>query len=352
MLPWKKRRGHPPADVTFKTLPSPAREASTLLAFIAGEFAGEIARLWPAPHTPFVLAPAARRHLVFLSLALQRGAEGWTAGAQFCGRALEAPLKTAIRELAPGAPPGLARALGRIGETAWTAQDYGLLLQRLADERTAKVLRHAPAIGAPHVRALSALPPALVEAGGAILRLSEDQCVLLAECYAGIERRDGARLAAEVGARWAQAPSAACVFKRVAHDLTPPAADPPHPGTERLRPIATREALADAAQRYRNCLEGRALDGWNHYYEWVGPPGAVVAIGRDHLFGWRLEEALGEGNTPIDEAQRPALEAELKGMGVHVGRSAWALQNLAREAERSAFALPPQAQAVAEAFGA
>lgn len=351
MFPWKRRKAQAQPPLTLKTT-SPSREASTLLAFIAGEFAGEVAHLWPAPHTAFLLAPAARRQLVFLSLALQRSADGWTAGASFSRQALEAPLKSAIRELAPGAPPGLARALGRIGETAWEADDYGLLLQRLADERTAKVLRHAETIAARDVRVLSTLPGSLIDAGGAILRLSEDQSALLAECFAGIERRDGPDAAAEVAARWARARSAACVFKLVETDLNPPAADPPHPGTERLRPLATREALTDAGRRYRNCLAGRVLDSWNHYYEWVGPPGAVICISRDHLFGWRLDEALAADNAAIAPDVRPLIEAELRSIGVYVGRSSWALQNLAREAAQGSFSLPTEAEAQAEAFGA
>jgi hypothetical protein len=352
MLPWKRRRDVPRADLTSKFHPaSPGREASTLLAFIAGEFADEIAHLWPAPHTAFLVAPAARRHLVFLALALQRGAEGWTAGAAFAGQALGAPLKTAIRALAPGAPAGLARALGRVGETAWSHEDYGLLLQRLADPKTAKVLRHADAISAGEVRALGSLPGALVEAGGSLLRLTEDQSALLAECYAGIVQRDGPDAAGRIAARWAQAPTAACLFKQAAADLTPWQVDPPHPGTARLVPLADKRALAEAALRYRNCLEGRVLDGSNHYYEWLGSPGAIVCVGKDHLFGWRLDEALGEANSPVDPASRSALEAELRAMGVHVGRSAWTLEQLAREAGRGGFALPPQEEAVAEAFG-
>jgi hypothetical protein len=347
MLPWKRRKT---ADQTSLTQPiSPSREASTLLAFIAGEFAQEVAHLWAAPHTPFLLAPAARRHLVFLSLALQRGAEGWTAGASFARKALEAPLKTAIRELAPGAPPGLARALGRIGETAWSAGDYGLLLQRLADLRTAKVLRHAPVITADDVRVLSFLPPALVEAGGAILKLTEDQCGLLSECYSGIERRDGPQAALETARRWARAHDAGGVFRLVETDLAPPAAEPPFPGTERLKPLATREALTEAGRRYRNCLHGRILDGWTHYYEWLGETRAVVAIEHDYLFGWRLDEALGENNAVLDPDTQRAVEAELKGLGVHVGRNAWTLRRLAETAAQSSFALPPTPNAFAEA---
>jgi hypothetical protein len=38
--------------------------ASPLLRLIAPSYADVLAALWPAPHTPFVTAPTARRHLV------------------------------------------------------------------------------------------------------------------------------------------------------------------------------------------------------------------------------------------------------------------------------------------------
>src|SRR5262245_11447900 len=49
--------------------PAEAREASPLLAFIAGEFAADVARLWRAPHGDFFALPAARRHAAAIGLA-------------------------------------------------------------------------------------------------------------------------------------------------------------------------------------------------------------------------------------------------------------------------------------------
>ena len=106
--------------------------------------------------------------------------------------------------------------------------------------------------------------------------------------------------------------------------------------------MATREALADAARRFRNCLDGRDLEGWTHYYEWRGEPGAVVAISRDSLFGWRLDEALGVGNALLPTATQEALETDLRAMGVHLGRSAWTLQSLVRQAAQPGFVLPAE----------
>jgi hypothetical protein len=94
-------------------------EPTPLLTHLAGEFAPRIAALWPAPHAAFVTAAAERRHLVCLALV-------------FCvDDALSSPddllnkgLTEAIRLVAPHAPAGLRRALGRLGEVAWSADDY------------------------------------------------------------------------------------------------------------------------------------------------------------------------------------------------------------------------------------
>ncbi len=339
---FRRPKTRPPTLLKSPAARSAAREPSALLAFLAGEFAAEVAALWPAPHSLFLLAAAPRRHLACLGLVLKSGA---------AGRALEGSLKLAVRDAAPSAPAGLLRALGRLGETAWTAADYGLLLDRLADPQTAKALNHAEAISPRKVRVLASLPGPVAAAGGGRLILTEDQGALLAECYEGLVRREGEAAAGERARRWALCATPSALFEKIGTDLVPQASRPPHPGTGRLVPLATRKALADAGRRYRNCLAGRLLDDWNHYYEWRGEPGAVVCISRDPLFGWRLDEALGAQNALLPPKTRQAIEVELKAMGVHLGRSAWQLRALVEQASRERFALPPPQEAVDELFG-
>ncbi|MFP5356816.1 MAG: IMP dehydrogenase, partial [Gemmatimonadota bacterium] len=57
-------------------------------------------------------------------------------------------LRRAIPAAVGEAPPGLERALGRMGEVAWAAEDYRVLLRVLAAPRAAKALRHAALIEA------------------------------------------------------------------------------------------------------------------------------------------------------------------------------------------------------------
>ena len=345
MLAWISRGARSPAAQHLKVVSGPiaGREPSALLGFLAGEFAADIAVLWPAPHTPFLVADAARRHLACLALTLRSGG---------VRHALEGPFKRAVRALAPASPAGLVRALGRLGETAWSPEDYQLTLGRLADPAASKALHHADAISTRKVRVLATLPAGIVAAGEGRFLLTEDQSALLAECYDGVARRDGVRAASDFARRWAQAASPAALFERVSGDVAPQSSAPPHPGMARLVPLDTRKALADAGRRYHNCLAGRVLDGWNHYYEWLGSPGAIVSISRDHLFGWRLNEALGVQNAILPAETRSQIETELWEMDVHLGRSAWQLRDLVDCAARDAFALPPCTEAVNEAFGA
>ncbi len=339
---FRRPKTRPPTHLKAAPARAIPREPSALLAFLAGEFAGEIAGLWPAPHTAFLLAPAPRRHLACLGLSLKSNA---------VAPALEGSLRQAVRGIAPASPAGLVRALGRLGETAWSAGDYGLLLNQLADPQAAKVLNHAEAISARKVRVLASLPGAVACAGAGRFALTEDQGALLAECYQGLVRREGEAAATELARRWALASTPAALFERVSTDLVPRASAPPHPGTPRLVPLATRKAMADAGRRYRNCLAGRVLDDWSHYYEWRGQPGAIVCISRDPLFGWRLDEALGPQNALLASAVRDAIEVELRAMNVHLGRSAWQLRALVDQASRERFALPPAEEARDEAFG-
>ena len=114
-------------------------EPTSLLAFVAGEFAPRVAALWPAPHGPFVTASPARRHLACLALAFGRS--------QAAREALLLRLPRAMALALGGpAPHGLARALTRIGEVAWSAADYRKLLQLLRNRHAAKAVWHADAL--------------------------------------------------------------------------------------------------------------------------------------------------------------------------------------------------------------
>lgn len=321
---------------------------TSLLTLVAGDFASAVDRLWPTPHAPFVTAPAARRHLVCLALALG------VRDRALHERLLTERLRRAIPAAVGEAPAGLERALGRMGEVAWAAADYRILLRVLAAPRAAKALRHATVIEAAVVRRLAALPGPMAEAAHLALELTDDGVAALREAYAALRLRSGEAPALAAAARWARSGSARAMFEAVRDDLAPEPLAPPHPGTPRLRPLGSKAEIRSVARRFRNCLADRvphAVTGWSAYYLWEGPPAGVVEVTRDHIFGWRLEEARLAENAAVPEPVRDAIAGELALMGVHVGRSGWELDRALSVDVGRTYVLRPAEEVLAEAFG-
>ena len=78
--------------------------------------------------------------------------------------------------------------------------------------------------------------------------LTPDQAKLVSLCHAGIVTREGAERAGEIARRWALAQNTAVLLNQVREDLCVQHAEPFHPGSERLRPLATRAELTDGAE--------------------------------------------------------------------------------------------------------
>jgi hypothetical protein len=328
-----------PAEPLRPAPPSP------LLIHLAGAFAPAIAALWPEPHAPFLTAEAARRHLLCMALA-EAGPEPVAVRA-----ILERPLKHAVRAALRDPPLGLVRALGRLGETAWTEAEYADLLRLLALRGSAKLLRHCEAIDRTRVRALARLPDALLDKGAQLLSADETAAGVLTEVFNSLSRRDGQAAAEAMAARWSQAANLRALVDAVRLDMEPEPPPPPFPGTERLRPLADKAAILDAGARYRNCLRSQicwAAQGEYAFYEWLGEPPVVVEIARDRLQGWRLNQArLADNKSVPPEARGPLVEA-LRALGVHVGRSLYDLDNDLRRLGR-APPPPPQSEEAAVA---
>lgn len=330
-------------------LARPTDVASPLLRLIAPAYADVLAALWPAPHTPFVTAPTARRHLICLALS---GDAAGSASVDLV-RLLEAPLRKAVRQVVDPAPDGLTRALDHLGEIAWTGEDYRALVDLLFDPKPAKILRHAARIDPLQVRTLNALPRPLREAGGAAVRVTAAQAKLLAEAHALLSRRLSEDVLAQRIKVWTRAPTAKALFALVADDFRHDLPEPPHPGTDRLRPLGSTAAIRDAARRYRNCLAGYVDDAADRrcaIYEWLPAPGAVIELTPDPYFGWRLDQARLENNKSVDEVTRAAVVEELRGMGIHVGRAAWQIRRALNRAASPSFELEPVDAAIAEYF--
>jgi hypothetical protein len=318
-----------------------------LLRRLAGDFAVRIGQLWPQPHTAFLTASTGQRHLVCVALTLEVPDAAIRAN-------LERPVKRAIRVLLPQAPDGLVRALDRMGEDAWSEADYRRLLHLLTRPETAKVLNHAEVIDPGLVGGLAAYPVPLLKAGLARLRLKPDQAALVSEVWQAVVTRDGPEAGRALADRLSRLHSPAQIFEHLREEMNAEVAPPPFPGTARLRPLASKAAMRDAAARFNNCLRDHiaaASDGSRAYYEWLGPPGAVVEILQDPLWGWRLDEARLHSNAIMSPADREPLIAELREMGVHVGRSFWQLHRDTWNAQHGTYVLEPLDAAIGAHFG-
>jgi hypothetical protein len=333
--------------------PAPARTGpSSLLKLVAGEFAPALADVWPEPHTPFLASSPARRHLACLALALGRNL------ARIADVVLEGRIRRSIEAAVDRAPAGLERALARLGDTAWPADSYRRLLDLLADPASAKLLRHAEAIDPALIARLGLLPPAMGRSLALAALITDDAARAVAESAGAIACRSGAAVAEAAAARWAGLETEAALFEAVREDLYPEPPAPPFPATDRLKPLATKAALREAARRYENCLATRvnhAVGGFSAYYEWTGggpiDGGAIVEIGRDAIFGWRLEEAKGPKNAVLDKDVRAELVADLAALGVYVGRSGWQLERALCADTGRGWRLPSVAEDLAEVFG-
>lgn len=333
-----------------RTLSPPAGDPSPLLSHLAGEFAPRVAGLWRAPHAAFLTASAERRQLVCLALALA-GEAPLPAPANGL---LELPLKRAVAAFVPGAPEGLRRALSRLGETAWATDDYRKLLRLLAFGASMKTLRHAEHLSPELIDVLSILPDDLLASGFGRLQLTTEQAGMACDAYDRITALQGAEAARAAAERWGRADNLPALFRAMQLDVLPEISAPPFPGTERLKALRSKAEIAEAADRYDNCLRTRvrnAVLGEAAYYEWTQAPGAVVEIWRDHLFGWRLDEAKGPKNAPIPKETRDAITAELRAMGVHVGLRGWEFENAIGRAARPGFRRPDEAEAIADLYG-
>lgn len=323
-------------------------EPSSLLKLVAGEFAQPVAVQWPSPHTAFLTAPSARRHLV--CLAVLHGADLALVGEAI----LTQRLRKVLAAVLPRAPSGLARALERLGDVAWPAEGYRQLLGLLGDPPAAKVLRHAEIIDLAVVQRMAALPGPLARALGLVTELSPEGVTVLQEAYEALRFRDGEPSARAAAVRWSRLANAKALSAAVKEDLCPEPPAPPHPGTAQLRPMATKAQIRDAARRYENCLVDllpHVASGWSAIYEWADTPSAIVQVTRDHIFGWRVEQVRLAKNAAVPETMRQAIATELAAMGMHVGRSGWELDRALFQLTGRVFPMQPIGVVVAEVFG-
>lgn len=309
-----------PASVDVR----PAPVVTPLLAFLAGDHATAIARLWPAPHEEFLALPAARRH----AAAILTGRSGQVdARIQWMvSRERDGELAAEIFGVAP--PGGLVKALGRMGELLWRTEDYVRFLDLFGEPAACILFRHMKALRPETLGAVAALPPPLRQAS-IVTHLGTDEAATadLAAAWAlalGVRGADAAR---DLAQRFGRANGRAALFEMARDAIQPPAfgpveappvLPPPFLAVQRL------DTLTSTALEFRNCLRDFVADiasGRMAVYVWRGEGGPAAVALRQDPAGWRLAEARGRDNADLSDEAVMAIVAEVREVGVRTGES-------------------------------
>jgi hypothetical protein len=308
----------------FHRAPQRARTASPLLAYLAGDFADAIARIWPAPHGDFFALPAARRHAVAMALAghIRRP----TSDAEL-RRLVEYQRDAAVAEAFTRIPPtGLMRALAKAGEQLWRREEYDTFVALMAEPMANEVLRHLDDVRPAAFGPIALLPETLRMASVVRVLPSSAAAHDLARAFrlAACMREPGA--SARIARRWGAGGDIRAVFSRAVEDLTPdvfrPAGPAPVLGASFVA-ITGRKQLEAVALEFRNCLAehgARVAEGRLAVYVWRAEPLAAIALSRDAA-GWRLAEAKAADNVDLEEGFLRQLAARLDLAGVRTGPS-------------------------------
>lgn len=308
--------------------PQRAHTATPLLAFIAGEFAEAIARIWPAPHGEFFALPAARRHAAAMLVSGRRQRDMAPSELR---RLVEFQRDPIVAEAIAGPhSTGLMRALSKAGEQLWRVADYETFASLLGEPMANEVLRHLDEVRPASFAPLAALPPALRMAPVVRALPSDRAAADLARAFCIAVRMRNADAAPRLARRWGAGGSTAAVFRRAIEDLTPDAFRPADLAPALPEPfvrVVTRKQLEATALDFRNCLADHAqriAEGRMAVYVWRGHVPAAVALNWD-VAGWRLAEAKAADNVDLEEGRLRELARFLEGFRVRTGPSVQAL---------------------------
>ncbi|MEL6744143.1 MAG: hypothetical protein AAFO68_01560 [Pseudomonadota bacterium] len=297
--------------------------ATPLLTYLAGEHAGPIAAVWPAPHEAFLALPAARRHAAAIVLAsglAQR--EPAHSIRHLIERQRDSVLAQAI--LPNGETAGLIKAMRKMGEGLWQTEEYARFLTLFLEPNANRALRHLNQLRPSHLWPIVELPAPLREAK--ILRFVEQRNAAydLGLAYQlAVAMRDTGH-DRKLVERWQRAENRYRLYQMAAEDLTPdrflPASGPPKLPAAYAQ-ITTRADLEATALRFQNCLRDFVSEiavGRMAVYTRDGNPTVAMALTRDAA-GWRLAEAEGRANEELPTEVLQDIVADLAVLGVRTG---------------------------------
>lgn len=303
-----------------------------LLAFLAGGHAEALARIWPAPHAEFLALPAARRH----ATAILAGRTDVSA-VHLQWMAMRARDGDIAEELFGAcAPGGLMKAMSRMGEVLWAAEDYSRFLDLFVDEAARRLIRHTKALDPRSLALVASLPPALRQAS-IVGHLGTDESALadLVSAWHLALRVRGEVSAPAIAQRFGRAGTKASLFG-MAHEVVQPLEFGPVLPVPALpasfQPVRRYELLSKTALDFRNCLRdfvGEIASGRMAVYVWRGDGGPAAVALRQDPAGWRLAEARGRDNAELAAPALMEIVSAVKAAGIRTGESwGWLLRRL------------------------
>lgn len=326
----------PDAAVLARAVP-----VTPLLAFLAGGHAGAIARIWPAPHEDFLALPAARRH----AAAILAGRADYTPAqvSWLAARARDAELAAEL--LGSEAPGGLMKALARMGEVLWAADEYARFLRLFGEEEARLLIRHMKALDAGTLARMDALPVPLRQPA-VLAHLGTDEMAIadLAAAWAFALRIRGEAAGPAIAQRFGRATSTAGLFEMARQEIQPQdfgAVRPPPELPAPFHPVRRYDTLSKTAHEFRNCLRDFVADlasGRMAVYVWRGEGGPAAVALRQDPGGWRLAEARARDNIELADVPLMEIVAAVKAAGIRTGES-WGWLN--RRLEDRALEGPP-----------
>jgi len=278
-------------------------------------------------------APPGRRQVIFAVLAaLELAAErDWELGR--LGERLRLRKGTQlIAEHYGSDPSGYRNALAKLGPGAASPAFYARLHREFAapaDPRRLRLIRHLGLTGEKELDLLDRLDPVarlpnilhLVAQGrrDGVVRLNNLLIAIRTHC----SRADDDALHRSLQRMTTYEQLSLWVERTLYQADRFPL--PPWPGTEKLRPLTSAQAMSACAKEFRNCLRSRVLtvlDGDAYYYRWQAP-GQVAVLTFGPAFPRVLGEVevLGPRNEPVPAQTLAAIERELKPFGFSLRRS-------------------------------
>lgn len=300
-----------------------------LMAFLAREHADGLARVWPAPHEDFLMLPAARRHGAAILVA--RGGYSAQRLQWLAARARDSEFAAEL--YGPHPPGGVMKALGRMGETLWTAAAYQDFLDLFLEDAARLLIRHMQALRPEVMAVLAVLPPRL-RLAAVVAHLGTDRPAAadIASAWAMALRVRGEAAAGDIAQRFSRAKSWQALFETAGQVIQPLALGavlPPPELPQPFQPVRRLEMLSNIALEFRNCLRDFLPDiaaGHMAVWVWRGEGGpAAVALRRDPA-GWRLAEARGHGNDDLTDEVLMDIVAAVRAAGGRTGES-WMVLN-------------------------